>query len=201
MSHDFLSTYIAKDMEYLVAVSYLFIFIPFWKYVQGGKKAVATVHARAHKPVETAHRPAGATAGWFQLPAGIHLHPGHTWARLDSDGLVSIGIDDFAAKLVGPGKLELPNLGEKLAQGEPALEVGHDDRTVSMLSPVDGTVVAVNTSAKENPATLNESLRRRVVVQGEGESAGCELPSAARRQPGSSFHRRCGGGSGPAYEP
>jgi glycine cleavage system H lipoate-binding protein len=172
MSHDFLSTYFAKSLEYILAVSYLLLFIPFWRYVQGGKRAEARIGAEILKPAEQilqvrapatarAARPAGATAprptaGWFQLPTGVHLHPGHTWARLDADGLVSVGVDDFAAKLVGPGKVELPALGEKLAQGEPALEIGHDDRTVPMLSPVDGTVVAVNAAARENPDALHD---------------------------------------------
>jgi glycine cleavage system H lipoate-binding protein len=170
MSHDFLSIYFAKSLEYVLAVGYLLLFIPFWRYVQGGKKVEATVGAEIRKPAENvlkvrapaaAARPAGATAprptaGWFQLPAGVQLHPGHTWARLDADGLVSVGIDDFAAKLVGPGKVELPALGEKVAQGEPALEIGHDDRTVPMLAPVDGTVVAVNSAARENPAALED---------------------------------------------
>lgn len=163
MSHEFLSIYGAKAAEYLLAVGYLLLFIPFWRYVQGGKRAEVPVSVEVKKPVaqvlRAPGRHAGATAmrpaaGWFQVPAGVHVHPGHTWARLEADGLVSVGIDDFAAKLVGPGAVELPALGEKVAQGEPALEIGHDSRTVPMLSPVDGTVVAVNTAARENPGAL-----------------------------------------------
>jgi glycine cleavage system H lipoate-binding protein len=165
MTHDFLSIYGAKGMEYVLAVTYLLLFIPFWRYVQGGKKVEAAIAVELKKPaadlLRAPARPAGATAlrptaGWFHVPAGVHLHPGHTWARLDADGLVSVGIDDFAAKLVGPGKVELPSLGEKVAPGEPALEIGHDDLTVPMLSPVDGTVVAVNNAAREKPEALHD---------------------------------------------
>ncbi|MFO0581413.1 MAG: glycine cleavage system protein H [Anaeromyxobacter sp.] len=166
MSHDFLSIYGAKAAEYILAVSYLLLFIPFWRYVQGGKKVEAAIQVDVKKPATQilrapAARAAGATAlrpaqGWFQVPSGVHLHPGHTWARLEADGLVSVGIDDFAAKLVGPGAVDLPALGEKVAQGEPALEIGHDARMVPMLSPVDGTVVAVNASAREKPDNLQD---------------------------------------------
>ncbi len=98
-------------------------------------------------------RPAGATAlrpsaGWFHIPPGVRLHPGHTWARLEGDGLVTVGIDDFAHKLVGPASVELPKLGEKVAQGEPALALADEGCSVPMLSPVDGTVVAVNPALK-----------------------------------------------------
>jgi glycine cleavage system H lipoate-binding protein len=155
MSHDLLSVYPAKLMEYGLAISYLLLFIPFWKYVQGGKREAAVLHAgtTAHAEAHPAARPAraprpAADGGWFRLPAGVHLHPGHTWARLESDGLVAIGVDDFAHKLVGPAKVELPAVGAKVLQGEPALEIGGAKR-VPMLSPIDGTVVAVNPTARE----------------------------------------------------
>ena len=112
MTHDFLSIYGAKGMEYVLAVTYLLLFIPFWRYVQGGKKVEAAIAVELKKPaadlLRAPARPAGATAlrptaGWFHVPAGVHLHPGHTWARLDADGLVSVGVDDFAANLFRRG--------------------------------------------------------------------------------------------------
>ncbi|HSD22385.1 MAG TPA: glycine cleavage system protein H [Anaeromyxobacter sp.] len=150
MAHDFLSIYPAKLLEYGLAIAYLLMFIPFWRYVQGGKaKEVAVRVAEPRAAARAAVRAPRPTAGWFQLPAGVHLHPGHTWARLENDGLVSVGIDDFAHKLVGPARVELPALGELVAQGEPALAMGDEDRTVPLLSPVDGTVVAVNAGARD----------------------------------------------------
>jgi len=150
MAHDFLSIYPANLLEYVLAVGYLLMFIPFWRYVQGGKaKEVAVRVAEPRAAARAAIRAPRPTAGWFQLPGGIHLHPGHTWARLENDGLVAVGIDDFAHKLVGPARVELPALGELVAQGEPALAMGDEDRTVPLLSPVDGTVVAVNAAARD----------------------------------------------------
>ena len=152
MAHEFLSIYTAKAMEYGLAIGYLLLFIPFWRFVQGGKRAA--VAPRAHAPA----RPAGATAlrpaGWFHVPAGVHLHPGHTWARLEADGLVTVGIDDFANKLVGPAAVELPGPGERVAQGEPALALAEEGARVPMLSPVDGTVMAVNPALKAGGASL-----------------------------------------------
>ena len=159
MGHDFLAIYPAKAMEYGLAIGYLLLFIPFWRFVQGGKQAA--VRAEATHRVGAAARaeaPAGARApkglGWFQVPAGVHLHPGHTWARLEADGLVAVGADDFAHKLVGSAQVTLPRLGEHVAQGEPALEIGDGEKSVPMVSPVDGTVVAVNAGAKEGKPGL-----------------------------------------------
>lgn len=153
MTHEFLSVYSAKSMEYLLAVGYLLLFIPFWRYVQGG--------ARAARAGVEAGQPAGATApraglGWFQLPAGLRLHPGHTWARLEQDGLVTVGIDDFAHKLVGPASVDLPAVGARVGQGEPALALRDEGREVDMLSPVDGTVFAVNPALAEGATALDD---------------------------------------------
>jgi glycine cleavage system H lipoate-binding protein len=166
MAHDFLSIYPAKLMEYGLAIGYLLLFIPFWRYVQGGKLAAARVPARAapgHGLAAAAAdraRPAGATAlrpgGWFHVPAGIRLHPGHTWARLEPDGFVTVGIDDFAHKLVGPATVELPALGTHVAQGEPALALSDEGASVPMISPVDGTVVAVNPAVRSGAAALED---------------------------------------------
>ncbi len=165
-THDFLSIYSAKLFEYTLAIGYLLLFIPFWRYVQGGRRAAVAVGVHtapeAHAAKREAARPAGATAlrptaGWFQVPAGVKLHPGHTWARLDTDGLVTVGIDDFAHKLVAASKVELPALGAHVAQGEPAIELREDGKAVPMLSPVDGTVVAVNPALKGDAAALADS--------------------------------------------
>jgi glycine cleavage system H protein len=162
---DLLSMYTAKSAEYLLAVGYLLLFIPFWRYATSGPRAadatarVATApakHAAAHaaRPRPAFARPA--TTGWFTLAPNVQLHPGHTWARVEPDGVVTVGIDDFAHKLVGPASISLPALGARVAQGEAAFELGDEKKRVAMLSPVDGTVVAVNKAAEERAGALDE---------------------------------------------
>jgi len=155
MGHEFLSIYPAKAAEYLLAVTYLLMFIPFWKYVQGARSATvpATAHAsvpamataaEAKPVVRRAPAPAPA-AGWFSVPTGVYLHPGHTWARLEADGTVAIGLDDLAHRLVAAEQTSVPHVGAHVAQGESAIDLSATGKRVSALSPVDGTVVAVNT--------------------------------------------------------
>ena len=138
MSYDLLAVYPAKLLEYGLAVGYLVLFALFWRYVQGGKPAPARAAAR------TARHP----AGWFHLPAGLHLHPGHTWARVDAGGLVTVGMDDLATRLVGPLEVKLPAVGARVLQGEAALAVTDGARSVDLAAPVDGTVVEVNDPAR-----------------------------------------------------
>jgi glycine cleavage system H lipoate-binding protein len=135
MSYDLLAVYPAKALEYLLGAGYLVLFVFFWRYVQGGAAARATATSRARAPL---------APGWFGLPTGVHLHPGHTWARVEADGLVTVGMDDFATKLVGPLAVELPSVGAAVHQGEAALAVTDGARRATLAAPIDGTVVAVN---------------------------------------------------------
>jgi glycine cleavage system H lipoate-binding protein len=174
MGHEFLSIYPAKAAEYLLAVSYLLMFIPFWRYVQGAKSATvpATAHVgvpamavvrQAHhdrapaaaKPVTRRAPAPSPAAGWFSVPSGVYLHPGHTWARVEADGTVAIGLDDLAHRLVAAEETSVPTLGAHVFQGESAIDLSATGKRVSALSPVDGTVVAVNTALPSGVSLSN----------------------------------------------
>ncbi|MFO0582303.1 MAG: glycine cleavage system protein H [Anaeromyxobacter sp.] len=184
MGHEFLSIYPAKAAEYLLAVSYLLLFIPFWRYVQGARRAETTADVRVNvpaaamaeaAPVAVAAKPAAAAkkpaprpgADWFAAPpAGAWLHPGHTWARLEADGTVAVGLDDLATRLVAAEKTSAPHVGAHVVQGEAAIDLMASGKSVSALSPVDGTVVAVNSKQdgdwlfKVKPSRLTANFRQ-----------------------------------------
>jgi glycine cleavage system H lipoate-binding protein len=158
-TQDFLGLYDAKVAEYLLALCYLLLFVPMWRYVHAPMaqaQAAAAVAAAAQGDAAAA-RPAVTSLGWFHAPPDVSLHPGHAWARVEADGLVTVGIDDFAQKLVDPVKVVLPRAGDRVLQGQPAFAVGDQAVTVSMLAPVGGEVVAVNALAAEEPARLRDA--------------------------------------------
>ena len=135
----------AKAIEYLIAVGYLLLFVPFWRYLDGGR-AMRTFVAR------TADLARPRTAGaWFAVPDGPAFHPGHAWARADGDGLVRVGADEFAFKLVAPTSVTLPAPGDEVRQGEPGWLFSADGHDVAVLSPVSGTVAEVNPYAAREP--------------------------------------------------
>jgi glycine cleavage system H protein len=158
-TQDFLGLYDAKVAEYLLALCYLLLFVPVWRYVQAPMARVeaASAVAAAAQASATSARPAVTSLGWFHAPAGVSLHPGHAWARVEADGLVTVGIDDFAQKLVDPEKVVLPRAGDRVLQGQPAFAVGDRVVTVPMLAPVGGEVVAVNALAAEEPGRLRDA--------------------------------------------
>jgi glycine cleavage system H lipoate-binding protein len=101
----------------------------------------------------TAAARATTLADWFSVPADYLFHRGHAWARPESSGLVTIGMDHFAASLVGPlSRIAMPAVGATLGQGERGWRLIADDgRAVDMLSPVDGAILEVNPEAASRP--------------------------------------------------
>jgi glycine cleavage system H protein len=151
MGHDLITIYWLKAVEYVLAVSYLPLFLLFWKFASPQRQAPVSVAA-------TAPGWADQLAGFFQLPADLFFHPGHTWVRLDGGDTVTIGMSDFAQQLVGPlGRVKLPQPGALLVQGEPALTLETGGAAVSMLAPVDGRVVAVNPALAASSDIVKES--------------------------------------------
>jgi glycine cleavage system H protein len=151
MGHDLITIYWIKALEYVLAVSYLPLFFLFWKFASPKREAVVAVRAVAPGWADQ-------LAGFFQVPANLFFHPGHTWVRMDGGDTVTVGISDFAQRLVGPlGRIQLPAVGASLAQGEAALTLDAGGASVPMLSPIDGTVVAVNPRLGDTSGVVNDS--------------------------------------------
>ncbi len=91
--------------------------------------------------------------GGFKLPAHLSYHPGHAWATKESHHLVRIGLDDFAARLIGQlDQVDLPTRGRWLRQGERAWTVSRGDHQFEMISPIEGEVVDVNPEIMRDPS-------------------------------------------------
>jgi glycine cleavage system H lipoate-binding protein len=85
-----------------------------------------------------------ATSG-FNVARDHYYHHGHSWARVEYGGRVRIGIDDFALRLLGPqDEIDIPGLGSRVGQNRPNAVLKRNGNEAPTLSPVDGTVVAVN---------------------------------------------------------
>ena len=70
--------------------------------------------------------------------------------------IVSVGVDDFAQKLIGEvDAVQIPQVGKVLRQGEMAWELKRAERTLSQVSPISGTVVQVNQNLQDNPSLVN----------------------------------------------
>ncbi len=84
----------------------------------------------------------------MSFPLDRFYHRGHTWARLEPDGTVTVGLDDLGRRLVGaPDAIDLPQPGTQVHANGAAFRVRKRDADVRVLSPVDGEVVETGDAA------------------------------------------------------
>jgi glycine cleavage system H lipoate-binding protein len=142
-----------KGIEYIIAVSFLFVFVWFWKFAKGGEMVTVAVEReeRARIPGLLEN-----LIGGFLLPREYFYHQGHTWAKPMEGDVVAIGLDDFSQKLVGKIEgVKIPAVGTFLRQGEKGLSVIANSIPIDLLAPVDGEVIAVNQALTEAPDKIN----------------------------------------------
>jgi glycine cleavage system H lipoate-binding protein len=95
--------------------------------------------------------------GGFKAPANLAYHPGHTWAMRESRQLVRVGLDDFAARVLGQiDEIDVPARGRWLRQGERGWTIGRGSHRFPMLSPIEGEVVEVNPEVLRDPSLAHK---------------------------------------------
>lgn len=88
--------------------------------------------------------------------ANLRYLKSHEWARLESDGTVTVGISEHAQEALGELVfVELPAVGKLIAAGTAAAVVESVKAASDVYSPVAGTVIAVNASLSDAPETIN----------------------------------------------
>jgi glycine cleavage system H lipoate-binding protein len=97
-------------------------------------------------------RPVYQVASGYRMAEGYYYHMGHSWLRFEHGARVRVGFDDFLVKVFGtPRHLDLPPLGATLKQDEAGWTFARNGHQAAVLSPVTGTVLAVNANTLENP--------------------------------------------------
>ena len=120
---------------------------------------------RTHKAVKTASdaatvrngnaKPRPEYVGGFELPSNRQYHPGHTWALRESPTMVRVGVDDFAARLIGKAEsVALPKRGQWIRQGQKVFTVLKNGEKAELVSPIEGEVTDVNDAVLKDPTLL-----------------------------------------------
>ena len=81
----------------------------------------------------------------------------HEWLQIGDDGLITIGITDFAQNQLGDlVYVQLPEVGKEYGKGEEAAVIESVKTAGEIMMPVDGLVVESNTSLADEPGKVNE---------------------------------------------
>jgi glycine cleavage system H protein len=80
----------------------------------------------------------------------------HVWVGVE-DQHVHLGLTNYIqAELDKVISVDLPDVGDKIEKGEAFAEVESISTVHELISPVSGTVLAVNPTLEEHPAVINE---------------------------------------------
>lgn len=93
------------------------------------------------------------------MPTPNHLKflPSHEWARLEADGVVTVGISDHAQDALGDLVfVEVPEVGRTLSKGGAAAVVESVKAASDVYSPVSGEVIEVNSTLSGAPELVNQ---------------------------------------------
>lgn len=92
------------------------------------------------------------------LPRGYYFSQGHSWIKIEDNGMVRMGIDDFACRLLGRfDTISTPLLGKKLIQGKPAFTLTREENEICFVSPVNGVITEINIHVQKSPGLILEA--------------------------------------------
>jgi len=115
-------------------------------------------------------------------PADLKYHKEHSWVKVDGNR-ATVGITDYAQESLGD--IVYMDLPETDAQVEADGEIGEIESTKAtstVISPVSGTIVKVNSELEDAPETINEDAYGKgwiVVVEMDNSSELSGLMDAA----------------------
>ena len=91
------------------------------------------------------------------FPAELKYSKDHEWMK-EEDGVAVIGISDFAQDALGDVVfVNLPGEGDEVTAGEAFGDVESVKAVSDLVSPVSGTVCAVNEALLDEPEKLNKA--------------------------------------------
>jgi glycine cleavage system H protein len=132
-------------MTVLLVLATLILFLTFDHFVE---------RSRAKRAAQNVTERLAALGQAFQLvPEGVRLRTNHTWAKDESEGIVTIGLDEFLAKFLGAvERIAMPSSGGAVDPATQSIRLEDGEKAITLASPVQGKVVSINQEVLRSPA-------------------------------------------------
>ncbi len=92
----------------------------------------------------------------IRSPKGLYYGKSHTWAFMEPDGLVNVGVDDFMKRITGAiTQIKFKEPGERIRKGEKLFSLVHEGKQLDIYSPITGYIREQNQALLKSPAKLN----------------------------------------------
>jgi glycine cleavage system H protein len=134
-----------KGLEYLIIIGFFLVLVPFWMLLTRKNASATGIQFPARILTTIA----------MNLPQGVFFSRYHTWAHLEKNGEVKIGLDDLLVHLTGEVKVNfLKSQGDVVKKGESLARVHYNGNNLKIASPVSGTICSTNELIIKNPGIV-----------------------------------------------
>ncbi|MCH2209818.1 MAG: glycine cleavage system protein GcvH [Fuerstiella sp.] len=94
----------------------------------------------------------------MNVPENLKYSESHEWLREEGDGVVTIGITDFAQeKMTELVYIELPSTGREVEAGDELAVVESVKSASDIYTPVSGVVTESNAALEDDPTLANNA--------------------------------------------
>ena len=94
----------------------------------------------------------------YDLPDELYYHKDHAWAKVESDGNVRVGMNDFYQKSAGDTTyIDLPFEEDEIEQGETCGKIQSAKWVGKFVSPISGEITQVNEELEDDCTLINKN--------------------------------------------
>ncbi|MDI6916631.1 MAG: glycine cleavage system protein GcvH [Thermoplasmatales archaeon] len=91
------------------------------------------------------------------MPDELYYHKDHAWVKLEADGTVRVGMNDFYQKSAGDTTyIDLPFEGDEVSQGETCGKIQSAKWVGKFVSPLSGEIMKVNDELEDDCTLINK---------------------------------------------
>ncbi len=93
----------------------------------------------------------------YNMPEDLYYHVDDSWIKIESDGTVRVGMDDFYQKQAGDTTyVDLPFEGDSVSQGETCGKIQSSKWVGKFVSPISGEIIEVNSELENDCRLINK---------------------------------------------
>ena len=94
----------------------------------------------------------------YEMPDDLYYHSEHTWIKVEDDGKVRIGLNDFAQAAAGDiTYVDLPFEGDEVEPGETCGKIQSSKWVGKLVAPVGGEISEINEELENDATLINQS--------------------------------------------
>lgn len=93
----------------------------------------------------------------YEMPEELYYHKEHAWARVEDDGRVKVGMNDFFQSAAGDiNYVDLPFEGDEIEQDQTCGKLQSAKWIAKLDAPVAGVIAEVNSDLEDDATLINQ---------------------------------------------